>query len=315
MYFALLLVFLSAAFPALYFLQNSTFDHSKRIRAYGQTTFYLPPKKALKIFSLGFDQVISDFFWIKALTYKEHSLVSRTLAAAGDALGARDLAERERRRVFDLLEMATFFDHRFVYAYEFGGAIFSWEGDVERANAILSRGLKNNPDAWRLAYLIGFNHYFFRRDFEEAMRYFKMASEIPGSLVRGSFVAQLYLMMNEPDTALKILYSFYESAGDPDSKKFYAERIKYLVVEMHLRRLNEAVEKYEEKFGNPCEDVLELVREGIIDGIPAEPFGGEYVIDFADHRAVNRPYNRYAPVARFMDVKKQIKDYRPKYEP
>ncbi|MFH1538546.1 MAG: hypothetical protein ABIH66_06280 [bacterium] len=313
--FVFLAVFLLAAFSSLYLMQNSVFDNSKRIRSYGQTVYYLPPKEVLKVFSFGFDQAISDFFWIKALTYTEHDLLTGMFAEMGGVMAGKGRLARERERVFELIDMATFFDPKFVYAYEFGGSIFAWEGDVKLANAILMRGLENNPDAWRLAYAIGFNHYFFHRDYEEAIRYMRMASEMPGSLVRGTFVSQLYLMMNEKDTALKILYSFFEAARDPDSKRFYAERIRYFLVEKHLEQLNDAIEIYERKPGKTCLDLQELVRDGIIKRVPEEPFGGKYVIDYADFRAVNRPYKRYKPIAKFFDVKKEIDYYHPKYKP
>jgi hypothetical protein len=56
-------------------------------------------------------------------------------------------------------------------------------------------------------------------------------------------------------------------------------RIREVAVERDLQALERAVEKYREKTGAAPESLPDLVREGILEGIPPEPNGGRYEID------------------------------------
>ncbi|MEW5947529.1 MAG: hypothetical protein AB1742_15175 [bacterium] len=307
-----------AVFPVLHAADVSLEKHRDHSRALSYVMFLVPSKLFLEIFSMGFEQIISDYFWIKAITYSEQDMIKYSMILSEhemhEMLEATERTGRERYRMYRFLELSTHFDPGFIYAYEFGGTMLAWNGYVELANVLLERGLSKNPDAYRLAYSLGFNHFFFNKDFNKAIEYFTLAHEISGGeSVKPSFIATLHALAGDIDLGLKLLESLYNNASDPDTKEFYAERIRYFWVEKHLKSLNEAIDAYGRRFGKDPEKLEELVETGIINAIPQEPFGGAYAIDHADHTAANRPFKRLAPIARFMGEKKNLADYAPRY--
>ncbi|MEW6203128.1 MAG: hypothetical protein AB1546_14210 [bacterium] len=312
-----LILALGVIFPTLVMLQ--THLHEKRgTERHAVRIFFLPSKLFLDLFSLGFDQIISDYFWIKAVTFSESDMIDKVLILTDeqmhDALHSQVQSETGNKIVYQYLELATHFDPKFIYAYEFGGTILAWDGDVELANNLLERGLKENPKEWKLAYYLGFNHYFFLKNYIETIRWFKEVNKINPSKIREGTIASLYLFADRVDTALKLLETLYKTAKDTDTREYYAEKIRYFLVEKHLKFLNQAIKVYNEIYHQPPEKINDLLDSGIITNIPVEPFGGEYMIDHTDHTAVNQPYKRLPIMAQYFGARKKDIDYRPAYE-
>jgi hypothetical protein len=114
----------------------------------------------LKRISLGFNNLLADIYWIRAVVY----------------YGSKRLTDVKTRN-FDLLDplltFVTTLDPHFRVAYRFG-AIFLTEaypsgpGRPDRAIALLERGLGVNPNQWEYAHDIGFVYYWWLRDYKAA---------------------------------------------------------------------------------------------------------------------------------------------------
>jgi len=83
----------------------------------------------------------------------------------------------------------------------------------------------------------------------------------------------------EPEAALALLEAIVREEYDPARRAVLERRIREVTVERDLQTLERAVETYREKTGAVPERLPDLVREGILKGIPQEPNGGRYVID------------------------------------
>lgn len=302
-----MLVFLCAACAAANLIQTRVFDHTNRIRVFKQALFYLPSTRTLELMSLGFDQALADYFWIKVLTYKELGLKSDerpdVYAVFEDAEEVERLKKLQKERLLRFMELAVHFDPKFIEVYEYAGAILPWQGDLETADRLLEAGLKKNPGVWRIPYLLAFNRYFFDQDYDAAMKYFTIAGRISGAPALGSRAAAMSMMKDDPETALKTLYAFYSSARDAQTREFYAEKIMYFKLEKNIRDMNWALWEYEKRLGKRCEDLNDLVKAGLLKGIPKEPFGGEFVIDGDKYVVDNKPHNRLQFMVDFMDRK------------
>ena len=71
----------------------------------------------------------------------------------------------------------------------------------------------------------------------------------------------------------------FDVLSDPVRRAVLERRIREVTVERDLQRLERAMETYREKTGAAPENLPDLVREGILGGIPPEPNGGSYVLD------------------------------------
>jgi len=133
---------------------------------YKLEVLYLPSGKFLEQASLGYKNLVADILWFKTIQYY-----------GGYRLGENDLALFQH-----LIDVITELDPKFSFAYLFGALIIAEDlGAFNDGIEVLKRGMYNNPDDWWLPFEIGFLNYVYARNYKEAVRYFNLASKIPGA--------------------------------------------------------------------------------------------------------------------------------------
>jgi hypothetical protein len=127
----------------------------------------LPSPGALKLISLGFDQLVADCLWLQFIQYiggKENSLKVRPDVAAL------------------MLDDITALDPHFSQAYFFIATVVG--GDLHEpavADKLIQRGIAANPDNWYIPFMAGVNKYLFSHDEVGAAKYYKVASKFPSA--------------------------------------------------------------------------------------------------------------------------------------
>lgn len=261
--YAALAVILLALGSALYSLQLRL-DMSKGEGA-AEGFMYLPDPEHLKVASLGYDELVADLLWLKAV----------------QNMGEFTISSQGYDWIYKALDTVTTLDPKFVQAYETGGLILTLVADkVDLSNRLFEKAALNNPDVWQFKYYLGFNHFYFMKDYPAAAKYIKQASEIPGSPKYLPMLAsRLYVQADEISTSLSFLQTMYERVTDERARRFIMDRVNQLRAINTARALQKVVDEYEKINGRYPEDIAALVREGIIDRVPEEPNGGHYYID------------------------------------
>jgi tetratricopeptide (TPR) repeat protein len=127
---------------------------------------YLPSGRFLEQISLGYRNLASDVLWLKTIQYY-----------GGYRHGTNNLALFRH-----LVDVTTDLDPQFVFVYVFGALVIAQDlGYFEEGVAFLEKGMWNNPTEWWLPFEIGFINYVDARDYDEAARYFQLASRLPGA--------------------------------------------------------------------------------------------------------------------------------------
>ncbi len=135
-------------------------------KQYKLEVLYLPSGRFLKQASLGYRNLAADVLWFRTIQYY-----------GGYRMGENDLALFQH-----LIDVITELDPQFSFAYLFGALIISEDlGAFNEGIEVLKRGMYNNPDDWWLPFEIGFLNYVYARNYGEAVRYFNLASRIPGA--------------------------------------------------------------------------------------------------------------------------------------
>lgn len=136
---------------------------------------YLPSGCFLNQAALGYRDLAADVLWFKTVQYY-----------GGYRLGENDIALFSH-----LIDVITDLDPNFVFAYVFGALIMAEDlGCFEEGIELLKKGMWNNPTEWWFPYEIGFLYYVDARDFGTAVRYFRLASRLPGAEeIAGRFAA------------------------------------------------------------------------------------------------------------------------------
>ncbi len=165
---------------------------------------YLTSGDTIGRLALGFDAALADVYWIRAV---QHYGRDRKL-----------LRYRGRYELLaPLVNITTSLDPYFTTAYVFG-ALFLAEplpngpDQFDEAVALLEKGLKAEPDAWRYAQYLGFLHYWHRDDRQAAAREFDRAASIPGAPIwLKPLAAQMFAEGGDRQAARTLLESLAQS--------------------------------------------------------------------------------------------------------
>lgn len=131
--------------------------------------------RRLKGFALGAEGLLADWYWIRSLQYIGAKIV-RTETAQ---LNIEDLRPLNPRLLYPMLDNATDLDPSFMAAYSYG-AVMLPAIDNSQAIALTEKGIRDNPDVWRLYQYLGYI-YWRSKDFDKAATTYEAGSKIAGA--------------------------------------------------------------------------------------------------------------------------------------
>lgn len=231
----------------------------------------LPNGDLVKPMVLGYHHVAADLLWLNMV----------------QVLGEREIRHADYEWLFHALKVATTLDPHYVYAYDVGGvALAELAGRVDWSNTLLEKGMAANPEAWRLAFQLGFNAFFHQQDYVRAAGYMAAAAQLPG---RPTYVpelaARLYVEGHQAALALDFLDAMARQTDDAQVLAVLERRKSEVIVERDLVLLEEAVQAYTTRVGRGPVTFNALIQAGDLAAVPVEPFGGAYRLD-SEHGTV-----------------------------
>jgi hypothetical protein len=196
-------------------------------------------------------------------------------------MGERKISEAAGRWLYRAFDIITTLDPKFVRVYEAGGlALTTLVVLPSQSNQLLMKGVKQNPDEWKLPFYLGINYFFELYDDGKAGEYMAQASRIPGAppgLV--PIAANLFASAKSPQQAVDILATAYHNTSDESAKKLLELRLKIMLAERDVVMLEQAVNRYHTVQGRFPARLEDLVSAGMLQQLPQEPAGGHYVYD------------------------------------
>ncbi|WP_035239740.1 tetratricopeptide repeat protein [Desulfobacter vibrioformis] len=229
---------------------------------------YLPSGKFLKGAALGYDEILGDLLWIKALGY----------------FGRHSATDQNYTWLGHILDIVTTLDPLYQPPYEFGGIVLAADaGDVDSSIALLKKGMEhvpsNHPRYYYLPFFLAFDYMYYKRDYLTAARYLELAAKFPQSPpYLPNLVARLYADADSPEVAVPFLQEMIQSTENPDLKARLIVRLHQVRHEAILKRLNQAIELFYLKFKKYPSALNDLADTGMIPEIPVDPRGGTYYI-------------------------------------
>jgi tetratricopeptide (TPR) repeat protein len=219
--------------------------------------------------ALGFDAILADVYWIRAIQH-----FGGTRRAQGGAK-SYDL-------LYPLLDLATTLDPRFMMAYRFG-AIFLTEsypdgpGRADQAIALLERGLAVDPTKWQYAHDAGFVYYWWLRDYKTAAAWFDRGSRIEGApWWMRSMAATTLAEGGDRQSSRQLWQQLHETADNDWVKNNAKLRLSQLDALDQIDELAALVRRYTAQFGRPPDSWNTLVSMRWLGGLPLDPSGTPY---------------------------------------
>jgi tetratricopeptide (TPR) repeat protein len=230
-----------------------------------EVPLYLPDTKYVRLVTLGFDTFVSRILWFNTVNY----------------FGKQYLSGNDYQWLYHNCKLVTELDENATHAFEFCGTLLSWMAqEPERSNEILTHAIQSHPETWRFRYLRGFNYWYFLSRKDLAKEDFKIASKLPNApRILASLATRLMIAEDDPQTAIAFLRDLIENTRDENVKQALGEKLKRAFISRDKRILAKAVGIFDQMFGRKPFSLSELVEKGIINRLPVEPFGGEYLFD------------------------------------
>lgn len=216
-------------------------------------------------FAFGFRNFFADILWLEAV----------------QVMGSLKLTSADYDRLFELLNVEANFDPKFNIPYLLGGLVLG-ESPIhaQKALCVFGRGKEQDPADWRFPFYMGFTHYFSLGDAVAGGGMMAEAARLPGSpAYLPGLASRMLSEAREPGAALAMLETIVRQESDPARRSVLERRIREVTVERDLQALERAVESYREKMGVVPRELSDLVRAGILSGIPEEPNGGRYLLE------------------------------------
>lgn len=159
-------------------------------------------------------------------------------------------------------------------------AILPWEGQVEATQVILRRATLARPYDYQPAFYYAFNLVQFMGDYLRASEWLLLAApKLPKPderVLLEHFAARWLDRTQDVELAARIVDAMAAQA----KRKDFADYLRLRAQRLHdLARLRRAVLAYSERYGQPPASLSELVRTGIINKLPVDPFGYGFGLD------------------------------------
>ncbi|NDY42726.1 hypothetical protein G3N55_07715 [Dissulfurirhabdus thermomarina] len=243
--------------------------YEARGRFHAATAGLFPPPTTgvLRASTLEFTGAASDWFFLRVMTVVGQALIE-----------AREPSRAEWQWVYEWLDRVTDLDPRFWDPYVFAEAVLTWKNDMlPQADRLLLKAAEARPDLYRPYFYLGFNHFYFQRDYATAAGYLRKAAKRPGApgwIMK--LAARMSLYGGQTMAGIVLLDDLIRTTRDPRTRASLLRRRQALEA---VAVIEKAVAAFRREKGRFPKDIEELVRSGLLASIPADPYGGRFYLD------------------------------------
>jgi len=245
-----------------------------------EDVLYISSPTLLKRMSLGYDGLLADIYWTRAVQY------------FGDKLTR---GSEHFDLLAPLLEITTALDPHLLVAYEYGANFLAPKipggaGQPQRAIKLAEFGIRNNPAQWHLYYDLGFIYYMELGDYANAEKAFADGAKVPNAhQVMSIMAAKMAEHAGNLQTARLMWQTTFQTTQDPNVKANAVAHLNALQVAEDVTKLEELVSRYRKKTGHLPQSFSDLTAANLLHGIPVDPLGHTYKLMPDGHVEVRVP--------------------------
>ena len=230
---------------------------------------FIPSAKTLKGMSLGYDGLLADIYWTRAVQY----------------FGSRHLVAAKEYDLLDpLLNITVTLDPKLEVAYKFGAVFLAQKppqgaGRPDLAVKLVERGIQQFPNDWHFYFHLGFINYIEKHDYIEAAEAFERGSRVPGAHPwLKVLAANMRQHGGDRQTARFLWQNVYDTNTDKMMRNNALEHIAALRYDEIIEQVQKRVQQAAEKLGRAPASWQEMVELGYLRGLPLDPKGRPLIL-------------------------------------
>ncbi len=243
---------------------------------------YLSSPGAIRSASLGYQSLMADIYWIRAVQY----------------YGRRDEADRRKVRYKNLpalLDITTTLDPNMINVYRAGSSFLAepepiGAGQPREALKLLDKGIACHPEEWWFRFDKGFICFWFLKDYRRAAQVWLEASRLEAAPVWMEGLAAMSLSRSGAvETARALWEKQYQSSTSRQVRENAKNHLDSMQVDELLWTIEFLAEKYAARHGRFPARLEDLVTARYLGYVPRDPSGVPLAYDPESGRASLSP--------------------------
>ncbi len=181
--------------------------------------------------------------------------------------------------IYHAMKLALVLDPYFQQTYLLVQGILPWRAHmIDESLELLNISRAHRPWDWRPGQYLGFNYYYFKNDYAKASEVFLETAQIKGAPVLLAVLgARLAMKGQQTAAAIAMLKHMLKNSEMADADRLEVEqRLNALTGVLVIEK---ALAQYQAATGRYPAELETLVRRGIIQSIPSNPYADRFYYD------------------------------------
>jgi tetratricopeptide (TPR) repeat protein len=218
---------------------------------------------------------------IKALSADQYQFLSHVISLEC-LFYFGTLTEEERpvpawNRLYEALYTASRLDPYNMDTYYFAQAVLPWDaGMIHQAVDLMEYGFAHRTWDWYLPFFLSFDYAFFLKDYSKAGEYMARAATLNPQPWFSTLASRYFYEGGRTALALAYLKEMIATAGNETVRQHLMVRAEAFE---RILEIEEAISVYKGRFHRLPRELRELVRAGLMEHIPEDPYGGAFYLD------------------------------------
>lgn len=252
------------------------------VSCYAVSFFWVSQDQPLEMFSKKCRnaRILPSITLLKAISGDFNSIISEVYFTYGSVLlGNFDRSSplEDWEYVYQVLKLSRDLDPYFKDPYRLVQGIYPWIPKMpDKAISFLKKGLAFRTWDGFLPYYIGFDYYFFLRNYKKSANYLFISAKISHNPFMATLASKIAYKGGDVETGITFLTNMYEKTRNGPVRRSIRMRLEAL---KGVQLLQKAINKYKKIYGERPLNLEELVTKGIIQKMPGNPYKTPYRLE------------------------------------